>query len=65
MRRVIPAKDRIIKPFAKEEGWDDRTGWFEWIVNKETGQKWNVGREYDFEGYVDVLNIHILDGKFK
>jgi hypothetical protein len=63
--RPLLARDRITKPFAKKEGWDDYTGWFEWIVNKETGQQWNVGRDYDFEGYVDVLNKDIADGKFK
>jgi hypothetical protein len=59
------ARDRIIKPFAKIEGWDDNSGWFEWVVNKETGQKWNVGRDYDYEGYVTDLNAHIANGKFK
>lgn len=64
LNSVVPAKERIRKPFTLEEDWDETRGWFQWVVNKDTGKKWNVGIQYDFEGFVDVLNTHILQGRF-
>lgn len=61
---VLPAKDRILKPFVVVNRVDDKTGFYQVIRNTETGKEWNVGREYDVEGYVLTLNRDILRGKF-
>jgi len=58
------ARDRISKPFAVEDSWDDKRGFFQFLVNKETGQKWDIGRDYEYEGYVNDLNRDIASGKF-
>lgn len=58
------AKDRITKPYAIEDSWCDRRGFFQFLVNKETGKKWDIGREYEYEGYVADLNRDIANARF-
>lgn len=62
---VLPARDRIVKPFVVLDRVDIRTGFYQVIKNMETGQEWGVGRTYDVEGYVLMLNRDILRGKFR
>lgn len=61
---VLPARDRIIKPFVVLDRFDMNSGFYQVVKNKETGQEWNVGRTYDVEGYVLTLNRDILRGNF-
>lgn len=62
--KVAPAKDRIVKPYIVEDSWCDKRGFFQFLVNKETGRKWDIGRDYEYEGYVNDLNRDIANGKF-
>jgi hypothetical protein len=67
LARLVPiaaAAERLVKPFALKTDWEEKRGWFQWLVNQDSGQKWDVGKQYDFEGYVDVLNADIQRGKF-
>lgn len=65
LSRPLLAADRITKPYAIEDSWCDKRGFFQYLVNKETGQKWDIGRDYEYEGYVNDLNCDIENGKFK
>jgi hypothetical protein len=66
VKLVLPvlARDRIVKPYKIEDGWCDKKGFFQWLVNTETGKKWDIGRDYEYEGYVKDLNRDIANGKF-
>lgn len=61
---VLPAKERIIVTHSIEDRWDDKIGFYQVVINKIKGLEWNVGLEYDYEGYVSKLNEDILQGKF-
>ncbi len=61
---VVPAKDRILQSHTIEDRFDQRWGFYQVVINKETKQEWNVGRTYDFEGYVNKLNRDIIAGLF-
>jgi len=61
---VLPAKERIIVTHTIEDRWDDKTGFYQVVINKIKGVEWNVGTKYDYEGYVKDLNEDILQGKF-
>lgn len=61
---VLPARDRIIKPFVVEDRFDTNSGFYQVVKNQETAKEWIVGRDYDFEGYVKKLNSDIMSGCF-
>lgn len=60
----LTARDRITKPYAIEESYSDNRGFFQILVNKDNGKKWDIGRDYEYEGYVNDLNRDIAKGKF-
>lgn len=64
LKSVLLARDRVKKPYAIVDSWCDKRGFFQYLVNKETNQKWDIGRDYEYEGYVEDLNRDIANGKF-
>ena len=61
---TVDARNKITKPFWKEDRWDDKRGFYQVVVNKITKQEWDVGTKYDEEGYVDMLNKDIEAGMY-
>lgn len=61
---VVPSKQCVIVTHTIEDRWDEKDGWFQVVINKIKGVEWNVGKDYDHDGYVERLNNDILDGKF-
>jgi hypothetical protein len=61
---VVPSKDRIIVTHTIEDRWDDKYGWHKVVINKIKGLEWNIGKEYDHDGFVNRINTEILQGKY-
>lgn len=61
---VLPAYLRVNQEYKFEDRFSKEEGFYQVVIHKKSGKEWNVGREYDHEGYVDRFNVEVERGMF-